>query len=158
MEAKLYLLNIYNDILGTGVVPQSCDAWQGSFVIGFIHTNKLACLWQEEKWFIHDWTFGQNSMKYCLLLNMVFYARLSEAVDDWNPTSFEMKKWTVPAFLDISRAYNIVLIDVFCGVMLEKDLLLGIHKGPAVCWVYDPHRVWGLTFPYNLLGSGILHI
>jgi hypothetical protein len=41
-------------------------------------------------------------------------------------TSFEMKKQTVAAFLDISVAYDNVLIDLLCGVMLEKELLLGI--------------------------------
>jgi hypothetical protein len=41
-------------------------------------------------------------------------------------TSFEMKKQTVAAFLDISGAYDNLLIDVLCRVMLEKELPLGI--------------------------------
>jgi hypothetical protein len=39
-------------------------------------------------------------------------------------TSFEMKKQTVANFLDISGSYDNVLIDVLCGVMQEKELLL----------------------------------
>jgi hypothetical protein len=41
-------------------------------------------------------------------------------------TSIEMKKQTLAYFLDISGAYDNVLIDVLCGVMLEKKLPLGI--------------------------------
>jgi hypothetical protein len=40
--------------------------------------------------------------------------------------SFEMKKQTVAVFLTISGAYNNVFIDILCGVMLEKELPLGI--------------------------------
>jgi hypothetical protein len=43
-------------------------------------------------------------------------------------TSFEMKKQTVAAFLDVSGANDNVLIDVLCGVMLEKELPLGIVR------------------------------
>jgi hypothetical protein len=39
-----------------------------------------------------------------------------------------MKKQTVAAFLDISGAYYKVLIDVLWGVMLEKELPLGIVR------------------------------
>jgi hypothetical protein len=38
--------------------------------------------------------------------------------------SFEMKKQIVASFLDISRLYDNVLIDVLCGVTLEKELPL----------------------------------
>jgi hypothetical protein len=41
-------------------------------------------------------------------------------------TSFVMKKQTVAVFLDISGAYDNVLIDVLCGVMLEKEQPLRI--------------------------------
>jgi hypothetical protein len=37
-------------------------------------------------------------------------------------TSFEMKKQTAAALLDMSGAYNNVLIDVLFGVMLKKRL------------------------------------
>jgi hypothetical protein len=37
-----------------------------------------------------------------------------------------MKKQTMTAFLDISGAYDNVLIDVLCGVILKKELPLGI--------------------------------
>jgi hypothetical protein len=43
-------------------------------------------------------------------------------------TSFEMKRQTVVALLNISGAYDNVLIDVLCGVMLEKELPLGIVR------------------------------
>jgi hypothetical protein len=48
------------------------------------------------------------------------YARLSGDIS----TLFEMKKQTLAAFLDISGAYDNVLIDVLCGVILEKELRL----------------------------------
>jgi hypothetical protein len=39
-------------------------------------------------------------------------------------TSFEMKKHTVAVFLDISGAYDNVLIDLMCCVMLEKPAVV----------------------------------
>jgi hypothetical protein len=55
MEVNLWLRDIYNEILATGVVPQSsshkghanCETWQGSFIIGLVQANKFTCLWQE---------------------------------------------------------------------------------------------------------------
>jgi hypothetical protein len=41
-------------------------------------------------------------------------------------TLFEMMEQTVAALLDISGMYNNVLLDILCGVMLEKELPLGI--------------------------------
>jgi hypothetical protein len=43
-------------------------------------------------------------------------------------TLFEMMKQTVAALLDISGMYNNVLLDILCGVMLEKELPLGIVR------------------------------
>jgi hypothetical protein len=40
-------------------------------------------------------------------------------------TSLEMKEQAVAAFLDVSGAYDNVLIDVLCGVMLDKELPVG---------------------------------
>jgi hypothetical protein len=37
-------------------------------------------------------------------------------------TSLEMKEQTVAAFLDVSGEYDNVLIDVLCGVVLDKEL------------------------------------
>jgi hypothetical protein len=86
-----------------------------------------------------------------------------------------MKKQTVVAFLDISGAYDNVLIDVLCGVMLEKELPLEIVRFMwSLLWCKTlVFCVWGaecmnLTgfkglpqgsvlspFLYNLLGSGM---
>jgi hypothetical protein len=91
-------------------------------------------------------------------------------------TSFEMKKQTVVAFLDINEAYDNVPIDVLCVVMLEKerplvkvqfmwslllwcktlvsgvrgaeDMTLTGYKGLPQSSVLSP-------FLYNLLGSGM---
>jgi hypothetical protein len=38
-------------------------------------------------------------------------------------TSFEMKKQTVSAFLDKSRAYDNVLIDVLCPIYVEPAVV-----------------------------------
>jgi hypothetical protein len=45
--------------------------------------------------------------------------------------TFDMKKQTVAAFLDISGAYNNVLIDVLCCVMLASGNC-PIYVEPAV--------------------------
>jgi hypothetical protein len=80
-------------------------------------------------------------------------------------TSFEMKRQTMAAFLDISGAYDNVLIDVLCGVMLEKELLLGIVRfmwslllcKTLVSCVGDAEYDLSVLNPflYNLLGSGM---
>jgi hypothetical protein len=43
-------------------------------------------------------------------------------------TSLEMKEQTVAVFLDVSGAYDNVLIDVLCGLMLEKELPVGLVR------------------------------
>jgi hypothetical protein len=43
-------------------------------------------------------------------------------------TSLEMKEQTVAAFLDVSGAYDNVLIDVLCSVMLDKELPVGLVR------------------------------
>jgi hypothetical protein len=90
-------------------------------------------------------------------------------------TSFEMKKQTVAAFLDVIGAYDNVLIDVSCGVILEKELPLRICRfmwnllwcktpvfcvGGAECMTFTgynglPHGSVLSPFLYNLLGSGM---
>jgi hypothetical protein len=46
---------------------------------------------------------------------------LSGAVDNlYLNVSLEIKKQTVKAFLDISRAYDTISIDLLCGMMLKK--------------------------------------
>jgi hypothetical protein len=51
----------------------NCETLQGSFVFGFVLTNKLVACGSKlmEKLFVHVWTFGQKKMGYCLLLIMV---------------------------------------------------------------------------------------
>jgi hypothetical protein len=63
-----------------------------------------------------------------------------------------MKKQTVAAFLDISGAYDNVLIDVVCGGILEKELPLGI-----LCWGVECMTQVSVLSPflYNLLGSNV---
>jgi hypothetical protein len=39
-----------------------------------------------------------------------------------------MKEQTVTAFLDVSGAYDNVLIDVLCGVMFDKELTVGLVR------------------------------
>jgi hypothetical protein len=57
------------------------------------------------------------------------YARFCSDVTTDISTSFEVKEQTVTAFLDISGAYgNVLMCDVMCGVMLEKELPLGIVR------------------------------
>jgi hypothetical protein len=90
-------------------------------------------------------------------------------------TSFEMKRQTVVAFLNISGAYDNVHIDVLCGVMLEKELPLGIirfmlnllccktlvfYVGGAECMNFTGYKHLPQSsvlspFLYNLLGSGM---
>jgi hypothetical protein len=59
-----------------------------------------------------------------------------------------MKKQTVAVFLDISGAYDNVCIDVLCGVMLEKELPLGITLTGSATWFSFEHifvqftRIW----------------
>jgi hypothetical protein len=58
-------------------------------------------------------------------------------------TSFEMNKQTEAAFLDISGACDNVLINVLCGVMLGKKLLLGIVVfcvGVAECMTFTGYN------------------
>jgi hypothetical protein len=73
------------------------------------------------------------------------------------------------AFLDINRAYNNVLIDVLCDVMLEKELFLGVVRfiwfkklvfcvENVECMTLNGYKSfpWGLVlspFLYNLIGS-----
>jgi hypothetical protein len=37
-------------------------------------------------------------------------------------TSFEMKQQTVAAFIDISGAYDNVLLDMLCNILIDKEL------------------------------------
>jgi hypothetical protein len=46
---------------------------------------------------------------------------------DFN-NQFEMKEQTVAAFLDISGAYDNVIIDILCEVMVERELLIHIIR------------------------------
>jgi hypothetical protein len=87
----------------------------------------------------------------------------------WTPdisTSFEMKKQTVAAFLDITGAYDNVLIRCIVRCYAQKGAASGncpIYVEPAV--VYNtrflcaesmtPTGYKGLPFLYNLLGSGM---
>jgi hypothetical protein len=89
-------------------------------------------------------------MGHCLFLNylnMVFKKGrctrdcLALLTTDFS-TSFEMKRQTVAAFLDISGAYLNVLIDVLCGVKLKKELPLGIVR----C-------MWCKTLVYYVAGA-----
>jgi hypothetical protein len=71
-----------------------------------------------------------------------------------------MKKQTVAAFLDISGAYDNVLIDVVCGGILEKELPQGILCWGVECMTLTGYK--GMTqvsvfspFLYNLLGSNV---
>jgi hypothetical protein len=43
-------------------------------------------------------------------------------------TSFEMKNETVAASIDISGAYDNVLIDILCNIFIEKELPSGIVR------------------------------
>jgi hypothetical protein len=62
MEAKLYLLDIYNVIGGKELVSDkgrvNCEARQRSFAIGLVQTDKLACSWQEPHGENYMYTFG----------------------------------------------------------------------------------------------------
>jgi hypothetical protein len=89
--------------------------------------------------------------------------------------SFDMKEHTVAAFLDISGAYEIVIIDILCGAMVERELPIHIihlmwnllKKKKFVCYVggieYMSRTGYkglpqGLVLNpklYSLLGSGV---
>jgi hypothetical protein len=79
----------------------NCEARQGSFVIGLVQTNKFAWLWQE--------AYGENNMYTFGLLSPTQYGfRKGKGTRDCLvmsttdiTTSFEMKKQTVAAFLDM---------------------------------------------------------
>jgi hypothetical protein len=45
-----------------------------------------------------------------------------------NNNSFEMKGQTVAAFLDISGAYDNVIIDILCRVLVERELPIHIIR------------------------------
>jgi hypothetical protein len=107
MEAKLCLLDIYNGILATGAVPQS---WHRTRLNFCAEKNGILSPTQ------YGFRKGKGT-RDCLVMLMTDIT-----------TSFEMKKQTVAAFLEISWAYDNVLIDVLYGVMLEKELPLGIVR------------------------------
>jgi hypothetical protein len=58
--------------------------------------------------------------------------------------SFEQKKKTLAAFLDISGAYDNVLIDVLCGNLCGLQLPLEM-----VCILWDLLHRWSLTFYHD---------
>jgi hypothetical protein len=92
MEIKLCMLDIYNDILATEVVPQS---WHRTKVAPVVKPGKdsllsgsyrpirlLACGRKliEKMICTHLWTFGQKRMAYCLLLSMVLEKKIVRAI------------------------------------------------------------------------------
>jgi hypothetical protein len=142
--AKLCLLGINNDILAMQVVPQS---WHRTRAVTIVKPGKdsllsssyrpislLACgrklmekmictrldFWAEKNGILSPTQYGFRKEKGTRDCVAILTTDIS--------TSFEMKKQNVAAFLDISEAYDNVLIEVLCGVMLEKELHLGIVR------------------------------
>jgi hypothetical protein len=59
-------------------------------------------------------------------------------------TSFERKQQTVAAFIDMSGAYDNVLIDILCDILREKEVPLEAEGIDFLCWwpgVYDIGRL-----------------
>jgi hypothetical protein len=87
----------------------------------------------------------------------------------------QMKEQTVVAFLDVSGAYDNVLVDVLCSVTLDKELPVGLARflrnllwcktlvfniGGVKCMILTgykglPHGSVLSPLLYNLLGSGM---
>jgi hypothetical protein len=191
MKVKSCLFDIYNDILATEVVPQS---WHRKEVEPIVKSGKdpLSCSYRP----ISLFACGRKLMQKMICnTRLNFWAEKNGILSPTQhgfrkgkgtrnframmttdiSTSFEMKKQTVAAFLDISGAYDNVLIDVLCGVILETELPLGIVRfmwsllwcktlvfcvGGAECMTLTGYK--GLQqgsvlspFLYNLLGSAI---
>jgi Reverse transcriptase (RNA-dependent DNA polymerase) len=60
--------------------------------------------------------------------------------------SFERKQPTVAAFIDISKAYDNVLIDILCDILREKEVPLQVVRFFSV---YCGGRYW-----FSLLAAG----
>jgi hypothetical protein len=43
-------------------------------------------------------------------------------------TSFEMRQQTVAAFIDISEAYENVLVEILCDILKEKEVRLQVVR------------------------------
>jgi hypothetical protein len=137
MEVKLCLLGIYNDILATGVVPQRCNRikvvpvlklGKGSLLLGSYRPISLLAS-------------SRKFMEKMICIRLDFWAEKNGILGPTQygcrktgiSTSFEMKKQTVAAFLDISGAYNNVLIYVYCDARKEDGSgNCPIYVGPAV--------------------------
>jgi hypothetical protein len=131
MQAKLCLLGIYHESWHwTKVVPivkpgilcyRACiDQYVCLLVAGNSWRKCYVRVWAEKNGILSPTQYGFRKRKCkqdCLAMLTTNISR-----------SFEMKKQTVAAFLDISGACDNVLIDVLCGVMLEKKLPLGIFR------------------------------
>jgi ribonuclease HI len=137
-EAKEYLLIIFNDILKTGVIPEN---WQKTKVIPILKPGKdpnnadsyrpislLSCVrklfekmiltrmdyWAERFEMLSATQYGfrkGRGTRDCIAI-------LSTDIQ----TSFEKKEQTLCAFLDISGAYDNVLIDIFCEQMFDAQI------------------------------------
>jgi hypothetical protein len=140
----LCLFDIYNDILRAGLVPKS---WYRTKVVPILKPGEnpalsdsyrpislLACgqkliekmictrldFWAEKNGILFSTQYGfrkGRGNRDCLAL-------LTTDIS----TSLEMKEQTVAAFLDVSGAYDNVLIDVLCRVMLDKELPVGLVR------------------------------
>jgi ribonuclease HI len=143
-EAKHYLLMIFNDILTSGEVPA---AWQRTKVIPILKPNKdpncadsyrpislLSCVRKLfEKIILTRLEYWAE--KFEMLSPSQFGFRKGHGTTDCLAIlttdvqiSFEMKQQTVVGFLDISGAYDNVLIDLFCEQLLEAQLPLDLVR------------------------------
>jgi hypothetical protein len=96
-EAKRYLLGIFNEMMSTGMIPES---------------------WLRTKNFHIQYGFRKGrGTRDCLAL-------LTTDVH----TFFERKQQTVAAFIDISSAYDNVLIDILCNILREKEVPLHVVR------------------------------
>jgi hypothetical protein len=70
----------------------------------------------------HFWSAQRSLIQYGFRKGKSTRDCLAILTTDIN-NSFEMKEQTVAAFLDISGAYDNVIIDILCEVMVERELL-----------------------------------
>jgi hypothetical protein len=131
-EAKLCLLEIYYDILRTGMVPKS---WYRTKVVPILKPGKNPALSDSYKP-ISLLACGRKFMEKMICTRLDFWAEKNGMLSATQygfrkgrgtrdclallttdiSTSLEMKEQTVAAFLDVSGAYDNVCLSMFCVV------------------------------------------
>jgi hypothetical protein len=138
-ESKRYLLGIFNEIMGTGMIPEN---WSRAKVVPILKPRKDPKLSD---------SYRPISLLPCArkLLKKMLYTRLDYWAEKYDvlsssqygfrkglrtrdclallttdvQTSFERKQQTVAAFIDISGAYDNVLIDILYDILRGKRYL-----------------------------------